>query len=239
MSAANLHRSKSRKASAYHPQNPPARRSGTASMKVYEALRGQILRGELAPGTHLSQQNLAASMQTSNGPVISALRRLAHDGLVTYERGRGCRVGHWDEDKQEDLLTVRRALETEAARLAARRAGPEDLDEMRDIVARMAEVVRLGHRDEADALDVELHEAIARLSRSPGLIEALRKCHVLELVRRRLATHGPTGDFEKLAVNHGRLVDAIASGDPEAAGQAIHSHLASRRVHNGSPHASR
>jgi GntR family transcriptional repressor for pyruvate dehydrogenase complex len=146
-------------------------------------------------------------------------------------------VGHWDEDKQEDLLTVRRALETEAARLAARRSGPEDLDLLRQIVARMAEVVRLGRRDEADALDVELHETIARLSRSPSLIEALRKCHVLELVRRRLATHGPAGDFENLAVNHGRLVDALASGDPDVAGQAIHAHLASRRAPNGSPHA--
>src|SRR5262245_48624881 len=128
MSAPKTSRARSRKDTPSPSPHLPARRSGTASVQVYETLREQILRGELAPGTHLSQQTLAQSMHTSNGPVISALRRLAHEGLVSYERGRGCRVGNWDEDKLEDLLTVRRALETEAARLAARRAGPEDLE---------------------------------------------------------------------------------------------------------------
>jgi DNA-binding FadR family transcriptional regulator len=58
---------------------------------------------------------------------------------------------------------------------------------------------------------------------------------VLELVRRRLAAPGHGGDFAKLAQNHGRLVEAIASGDPDAAGVAMHAHLASRRPANGSP----
>ena len=77
-------------------------------------------------------------MGTSNGPVIHALRRLASEGLVSHERGRGCRVREWDAQEYEDVLIVRRALETEAARLAARRAGVEDLDGLRLLVARMA-----------------------------------------------------------------------------------------------------
>src|SRR5438876_779127 len=72
-----------------------ARRNGDASAKVYDYLRQQILTGDLAPGTHLSHQSIASLMQTSNGPVISALRHLAYEGLVNHERGYGCRVCDW------------------------------------------------------------------------------------------------------------------------------------------------
>src|SRR5437660_1523059 len=54
-----------------------ARRSGRESARVYESLRRQILDGDLAAGVHLSQQAIALAEGTSNGPVISALRRLA------------------------------------------------------------------------------------------------------------------------------------------------------------------
>jgi DNA-binding GntR family transcriptional regulator len=202
-----------------------ARRSGSISARVYDSLRRRILEGELAPGAPLSQQAIASSMGTSNGPVISALRRLADEGLVSYEPGSGCRVGEWSEQELDDLLTVRRALETEAARLAARRTGPEDVEELRGLVDRMAELVRQGRRADADAADVALHVAIARLSRSPGLIQALARCHLLEVVRRRLAANERFGDFQNLAVNHRVLVEAIASGDANRAGQAMHEHL--------------
>lgn len=205
-----------------------ARRSGGESARVYELLHRQIVSGEVPAGMHLSQQVIAREMGTSNGPVISALRRLAFDGLVIHERSHGYRVSEWSEERLEDLLTVRRALETEAARLAARRAGPEDLERLQRIVERMAKLVREKRFDEADAIDVELHVEIAQLSRSPGLIEALKRCHLLDLVRRRMATSERVIGFDKLPANHQLLVDAIASGDPDQAARTMHEHLAPR-----------
>lgn len=210
-----------------------ARRSGRESARVYELLRKQILGGEVLPGTHLSQQSIADDMGTSNGPVISALRRLAFDGLVTHERSYGYRVCDWSTDKLDDLLTVRRALETEAARLAARRAGPEDIERLERIVERMDVLVREERWHDADAIDVELHVEVARLSRSPGLIEALERCHLLEVVRRRIAMNERIIGFQKLASNHAVLVEAIASGNPELAARAMHTHLAGKQVGSG------
>jgi DNA-binding GntR family transcriptional regulator len=202
-----------------------ARRSGKVSAHVYRTIRQQILEGELAPGSHLSQQALSQKLNTSNGPVITALRRLVHDGLVTYEASHGYRVSEWDEETLDDMLNVRRALETEAARLAARRAAPEDIEALRAIVYRMAEAVRQDQHAEGDVLNAEFHLAIARLSRSPGLIEAVNRCHVMELGRRRLQQYQRFGDFKNLAPDHDTLVNAIASGDPERAGHAMHQHL--------------
>lgn len=195
-------------------------------LQVYDALREQILGGELQQGSHLSIQAIAAATKSSNGPVISALTRLANEGLLRHERGHGYQVAEWSPERLNELLVVRRALETEAARLAALRSGPEDLEKLQAHIASMAVLVREGRRAEADMADVELHMAIAVLSRSPALIEALRRSHVLEIVRRRLVINEPRGDFDFLAENHQRLVDAISTGDPEQAGAAMHAHLA-------------
>src|SRR4051812_34705491 len=80
-----------------------ARRTGEAAVRVYETLRRRILEGKLAAGTHLSQQALCQQMNTSNGPVISALRRLAYEGLVSYERSTGCRVTEFSSERFADL----------------------------------------------------------------------------------------------------------------------------------------
>ncbi len=219
-------RSRSKRA---HAKSSGARRSGGESARVYDSLRRRIIDGDLAPGTHLSQQSVAQEEGTSNGPVISALKRLAFDGLVVHERSNGYQVCEWGEARLEDLLTVRRALETEAARLAARRAGRDDIDGLRRIIRRMEELVAEERWQDADAIDVELHVEIARLSRSPALIEALARCHMLEVVRRRIALNERIIGFGRLADNHRLLVDAIASGDPDRAAAAMHAHLKGRR----------
>jgi GntR family transcriptional regulator of gluconate operon len=206
---------------------PPhaARRSGQKMLRVYELLRRQILDGTLSEGTHLSIQSVAAATHSSNGPVISALARLANEGLLRHQRGQGYRIAEWTPERLNELLVVRRALETEAARLAALRSGPEDLHNLAVHVERMAVLVRENRREDADMADMELHIAIAGLSRSPALIDALNRSHVLEIVRRRLRIHERRGDFRNLAENHQLLVEAIASGDPDQAGAAMHRHL--------------
>jgi DNA-binding GntR family transcriptional regulator len=204
------------------------RRSGDITARVYERLRDQILDGEFPQGMHISIQSIATSMRTSNGPVITALHRLGHEGLVQHSRGSGHRIAEWTPQLLDHLLVVRRALETEAARLAARRANREDIEKLQTHISRMEAMVAEGRRADAERIDVELHVAIAKLSRNPALIDALAKSHMLEIVRRRLLANAPRGDFKNMAANHQILVDAIASGDPDKAGKAMHWHLRSK-----------
>lgn len=167
-------------------------------------------------------------MRTSNGPVITALHRLVHEGLIQHSRGSGFRIAEWTPQLLDQLLVVRRALETEAARLAAQHANQKDIEGLQTHIASMEKMVAEGRRTDAERIDVELHVAIARLSRSPVLIDTLARSHMLEIVRRRLLANEPRGDFQNMAVNHQILVDAIASGDPEQAGKAMHWHLRGR-----------
>lgn len=209
------------------------RRLGAQSVFVYETLRRQIMEGELKPGTPLGQRAIAEAMNTSTGPVVSGLRRLAHDGLITYVHGQGATVTEFNDEQREDLMMVRRALETEAARAAARRASPEDLARLYAIVDRMTEAVHGRKQEEADSLDVELHVSIARVTRSRGLMAALERCHLLEIVRRHMLASYDQQHLDELELIHRELVDAIASGDPDRAGQAMHAHLTQRINRNG------
>jgi DNA-binding GntR family transcriptional regulator len=222
-----------RKSARPKPARSTPRRSGEITARVYERLRDQILDGELPQGMNVSIQSIATSMRSSNGPVITALQRLAHEGLVQHNRGSGYRIAELNPQLLDQLLVVRRALETEAARLAARRANREDIERLQTHISRMEKMVREGRRADAERIDVELHVAIAKLSRSPVLIDTLARSHMLEIVRRRLLANEPRGDFENMAGNHQILVDAIASGDPDEAGKAMHWHLRSKSVAPG------
>jgi DNA-binding FadR family transcriptional regulator len=94
-------------------------------------------------------------------------------------------------------------------------------------------VVRDHKWEQADALDVELHVSIARVTRSPGLTAALDRCHLLEVLRRHIPASYLEQHLDELEVIHRELVDAIASGDPDRAGQAMHAHLSHRFNRNG------
>src|SRR5687768_6673041 len=77
------------------------RRSGQTMIRVYNAIREQILEGVIAQGTHISIQSIATATESSNGPVISALARLANEGLVQHQRGHGYRVAEWTPELLE------------------------------------------------------------------------------------------------------------------------------------------
>jgi len=97
-----------------------------ASDKVYESLRRDIVEWRLAPGTVLAEVEQSARLGVSRTPVREALARLVADGLAVQQRGRGAIVPEISDTHVEDLFVLRRALECESARLAARSAQRAD-----------------------------------------------------------------------------------------------------------------
>src|SRR4249919_1933380 len=104
------------------------------SDRAYHAVRDEILRGQLRPGTPLSRRRLARQLGMSVLPVTDALRRLEGDGLVESRARAGTRVRVPSEKDVRELYELREALETQSARLFAERATP----------AHRLELVRLG-----------------------------------------------------------------------------------------------
>ena len=198
--------------------------------KAYLAIRDEILRGQLRPGTPLSRRRLARELGMSVLPVTDALRRLEGDGLVESRARAGTRVRVPSEKDVRELYELREALETQSARLFAQRATAAQRLEMRRLAV---EVDQLFGRLEADSRDpafrfqvhsrhVELHMRIAEHADSGILRQMIERNHVLilnwlfDVAGRR--TPLPPGF-------HSELVEALVSGDPARADAAMRAHV--------------
>jgi DNA-binding GntR family transcriptional regulator len=198
--------------------------------EAYLAIREEILRGQLGPGTPLSRRRLAQKLGMSVAPVTDALHRLEEDGLVETRARAGTRVRVPTETDVRELYELREALETQSARLFAQRASAAQRLELR----RLAEQVdvlfsRLATSGDDPAFrfavhsqHVQFHMRIAELANSRRLMQMIERNHVLilnwlfDVTGRKTAL--PPGF-------HARLSDALISGDPEKADAAMRAHV--------------
>ncbi|MCQ9180516.1 FCD domain-containing protein [Streptomyces sp. IBSBF 2953] len=199
-----------------------------------EALRARIAAGHWPVGAKLpGETTLAKELGVGRSTVREALRALAGAGLVRPRQGVGVfvvatePVEDWPTRLRRaavtDVYEVRTAVEVHAARLAARRRGPEDLAAI--------EAALTGRRAAADAddagfvdADIAFHAAVVAAARNPVLADlfaeftpVLRQGLVDLLALTGLREHDPnTGDE-----THEALLRAIREGDEEGAAQVL------------------
>src|SRR5436309_16125204 len=107
------------------------------SDRAYGAIREEILRGQLRPGTPLSRRRLAQELGMSVLPVTDALRRLEVDGLVESRARAGTRVRVPSDIDIRALYELREALESQSARLFAQKATPVERRELTELARRV------------------------------------------------------------------------------------------------------
>ena len=95
-------------------------KENTKSENLTEYLVEAIVNGELAPGSKISEPELAKRFEVSRGPLREAIMRVEGLGLIERIPHVGARVITFSADKLLELYAVREALEGMAARLAAR-----------------------------------------------------------------------------------------------------------------------
>jgi DNA-binding GntR family transcriptional regulator len=202
--------------------------------RVYTALKRQILRRELEPGTLLTEAQLAQGHGVSKTPAREALRRLQQEGLVELVPYSGYLVGRTSVEQARDLLEVRRILEGEAAGLAATRLREEDVPGLR----RLARAIyRKGEPDSYAQFCVAnraFHVAVATCSQNALLAQMVGD--VLDRLQMALYQDLYASDPTQVAADHAAVVEAVAARDSAAARQAVHAevdHLRHRLVRSG------
>jgi DNA-binding GntR family transcriptional regulator len=126
---------------------------------VAQAIREQILRGEIAPGARLSDDAIASALGVSRNSVREALQILVSQGLVQRNLHRGALVAELTLAELTDVYQARRAIELAGIR-AAHGAGAAWLGALHRALREMKAAVDSG--DLADLLEVDLrfHETI-------------------------------------------------------------------------------
>jgi DNA-binding GntR family transcriptional regulator len=199
-------------------------RDASKADRVYSHLRRRIRELALPPGAPIRKEEIALALGVSRAPVSEAIARLAEEGLVEVFPQHGSFVAPIRAADVRESLFVRAALETEAMRRVAVVAGPVLIETLKDNLAEQQAALDDGDMPRFYDLDESLHGLLFAAVESPRALRLLEAARApLDRVR-RLALPEP-GRPEATFAEHCRLVDAVASGDPELAGAAMRVHL--------------
>jgi DNA-binding GntR family transcriptional regulator len=192
--------------------------------RAYELLWDRITRLELAPGSHLNDQELAADLDLALASVREALRLLAREDLVEITPRHGVYVTDVNMADLEQISEIRISLEALSARLAAQRATEDDLAVLDSLRQEHAAVDEDDTRRLFD-VDHKFHQAIARAARNKYLAETLERYFGLSL-RLWYMVLPKLGSLFRKVEEHLELVEAIRAGDADRAEQIMHDHVA-------------
>lgn len=188
-----------------------------------------------------TEQEICAHYGVSRTVVREAVAGLRAAGLVTSRRGSGVFVAANGEAKPMplqlknteslpeviDVLELRAPVEIEAARLAARRASPRQVEEIRRCHAAFESALLKGQ--ETRMADFVFHQAIAAATNNNAFCTFLEQLGRQTIPRSKLEIASDNGAYasylEQLLAEHAEIVAGIEQQDPDAAMRAMQKHL--------------
>jgi DNA-binding GntR family transcriptional regulator len=189
-----------------------------------DRIRQHILQGILPAGTRLLETQLSEELEVSRGTVRAALAVLAREGLVSQVAFTRWQVAETSAVDAWELYTLRAALESLAARLAATHVTASDGTRLRKTGAELAKAVQENRFADATDIDFRLHQEIVQLARHRRLAE--QHDFILQQVRFHMVHSGfLPRDYSALVDEHSALIDAVLNHDVELAEQLA-------RIHN-------
>ncbi len=191
---------------------------------IYAVLKQKILSCSLIPGQRLIEKNLCAGLNVSRTPLREALNRLNHEELVTLTPNAGYRVAPITLDGYRNLTELRAIIEPRAAALAAERAIPEDITELRAL-----ETLAFDPNDEQGFVEycranARFHLRVVRTARNPMLENIVMSA--LDMSQRPAYLRiGRQLDPTNPSAKHHAIVDAIEARDATLAQQLMEKHV--------------
>jgi DNA-binding GntR family transcriptional regulator len=183
-------------------------------------LRTDILSGALEPGQRLVEEQLTRQFGVSRAPIREALRLLAEQGLVEHLPRRGVRVATMSDRDYDELFAVRDALERFAIDVMTKRGSAKpDVGSLKVVLARLSAAAEAGDPLTASEAHNAFHIALVALANSTQLSVTYEpvifklQLYMAANLRREAQLNSPLDGVRR----HKRLLEAVASGDPERA----------------------
>ena len=203
------------------------RRTSTTPDVIAETLREEILRGSVAPGQALRQEELAERFGVSRLPVRDALLRLEAQGLVHVYPNRGAFVISLSADEVAEIFEMRILLEGDIIERAVPRMTAEH---WRRIDAAHAEATRTAGGPEWVEGDWRFHRTLYEAAARPRQLATIE--NLRSTVARYSAGHDalPARTPEWLA-DHDAILEACRARAAVAAKQRLVQHLKRALAH--------
>lgn len=205
----------------------------TLADRVFSQIQDAIVKGELKPGSKMSEAELASRYGVSRGPLREALRRLEGRKLLTRIPHVGVSVISLSFEELIHIYQVREAMEGMACRLAAEHMTPDEIDGLRKLLAQHEKQAELqeGRAYFQSEGDFDFHYRIVQGSKNAVLVQMLcgELYHRVRLYRYQFSV--TEGRPHKAFAEHHRIIEAIEAGDGEMAEILMRRHISSAR-HN-------
>ncbi|GAB3057471.1 GntR family transcriptional regulator [Salinicoccus sesuvii] len=186
---------------------------------VTTILRQAILKGDLVPGQHLVQAELAEQLGVSRMPVREALKTLEMEGLITLEPHKGAVVNELTIDDIDEIYELRTMLESLALKKSIPYLTDEALEELQHLHLKMLNTFE---KEEY----VDLNKRFHAISFSG--CKSKRVHSLMARVSHGIAKDTPyviPGQIEKSNREHSVILKAISSKDAERAASELSNHI--------------
>jgi DNA-binding GntR family transcriptional regulator len=214
------------------------------TQRCVDAIVDQIRTQKLKAGQRLGEVAMARRLKMGRAPVRAAFDQLARAGLLERIARSGTFIRKVSLEEYCELMDLRAALESMAARLAAARMPEAEFDKLAQLARRVDErsarflAADASGKAEGDSrretmdLERQFHRNIAAASgnrKIAELLEAqqlLENCFVLgQSFPPRLGHAGAMRRGSRTIPSHAEVVKALRSRDGEAAARAMLGHL--------------
>ena len=202
---------------------------GSRPEQVYQRLRDLIVQGLLAPGSRVVETEVAVRLGVSRTPVREALQRLQQEGFVVGAPGAQqarLTVAPLTRADVHELLNIVGELEGLGARWAAALPVAERRELTRELKALNADFYRTGKAAPIDhgrlyEADERLHRKIVEACAGPRLIAMHDSVKPQAERYIRMYISMLTSDIRASVAEHDAIIDAIDSGEADAAQLAV------------------
>ena len=192
------------------------------SERAHRTLMNMLLTGELEPNEVLTERQLALRLGISRTPLREAVRRLEGARLLERQRSGALVVRALPVEEFMHILSVRRLLEGEAARLAAGKVPVAVLENLKKRIEDVLALPEGAITPEISDSDHDLHALIVASSGNPVMQQVITDLRTRTAMFRygRLPARRNAVCSEHLAI-----IDAILAGDPQKAQLTMQNHI--------------
>jgi DNA-binding GntR family transcriptional regulator len=192
---------------------------------IYNRLKSMIIERKLMPGEKIYQDKLAHEFDVSRTPLVSALKKLEHEKLITAMPRRGFYVRLFSKQEMIHIFELREVLEGLAARKVAMGISDSQINRLTRFFS--------GFQASADDIDLKkyreedrrFHSFIIEVSGGDILSSILETFNILTLGYQFIEQEGLVRPPNETIHEHKAIIDAIGKRDPINAEELVRLHL--------------
>ena len=186
-------------------------------------IKDNIVNMELAPGSMISEQDIANELNLSRTPVHEAIQELSSTKIIEILPQRGSLVSLIDMALVDEAVFVRATLECAITEMACAQATENDIQELEENVTLQQFYYEKNNLEKIMELDNKFHEKMYRITNKMQCHYMVRTMNIHYDRFRELRLH--TSNPASIIKEHRGILEAMKAKDSEKAKELILKHL--------------